>query len=494
MLRGRTWRPPMQHEPWDAALRPSGFVFTEHAAGSARWLIRHDQNESNPPHSQAKGLPVKSTATTTDHLRDLNPLRIDVSAPSLSDRLLLERILAEERTGSAPRDGHARGRRAIRLGTLGVVGLAVLTLVLLLVAGSGPREPANSPPWHLVGFNLAPFKDLGSEQGEPGLQCVSNSVCFSPPGPYFRTGQKYPIYRTSDGGRHWAAITNFRPVSGDLLQGHFNCTNAETCSFVDSSGILLTADGGSSWRSLSTPVRSQHVGGLWCANVLRCLIREDVNGVATGFAVTSDGGTHWTTQPSPSVSGQSWALTCDVSGSCLEVLSTYNSLIAVRSASWGGPWKAEQPVAIEHAAIVHNTCSGTHCMFVLTGANYQIVTTSDDGLTWQVSGPPKGWLNMPTAVDCSNGDDCWIALSLYDSSNPDGVYSHPTIESTRNFGQSWTQIPLPRTTPPIADVLALGCAPSGDGCLAVGNGRDHFVLPKNRRTPLSDPVLLSSLP
>jgi len=224
------------------------------------------------------------------------------------------------------------------------------------------------------------------------------------------------------------------------------------------------------------------------------LIREDTNGVATGFAVTSDGGVQWTTQPAPSVSGQPWTLTCDASGSCLEVLSTYDSLIAVSSATWGGSWQAQRPVTIEHAAIVHNGCSGTHCMFVLTGSSYQIVTTSDGGLTWHVSGPPKGWLNMPTAVDCANGNDCWIAMSLYDSSNPDGAYSHPTIESTRNFGQSWAKISLPKTTPPIADVLALGCAPSGDGCLAVGNGRDHFVLPKNRHTPLSGPILLSSLP
>jgi photosystem II stability/assembly factor-like uncharacterized protein len=435
---------------------------------------------------------VKSTAMTTDHLRDLNPVPIDARAPSPSDSVLLERILTEGRTAHAPSVSDVRKRRVIRVGALGTVSLAVLVVLLFLVVGSGSTGPAQSSPWRLVSFDSAPFRDLGSGQGQPGLQCVSNSVCFSPPGPNFRAGQKYPIYRTTDGGRQWKAVTYFSPASVEKLKGDFNCANAETCSLIDSSGILLTADQGSTWRSITTPVLTQHVGGLWCVNALRCLIREQTNGVATGFAVTSDGGVHWTTQPAPPVPGQPWTLTCDANGSCLEVLSMDDSLIAVSSATWGGPWKAHLPVAIERAAIVHSTCSGTQCMFVLTGTSYQIVTTSDGGLTWHVSGPPKGWLNTPTAVDCSNGNDCWIAL--YDSSNPAGAHSHPTIESTQTFGQSWTQVSLPKTTPPIADVLALGCTPSGDGCLAVGNGRDHFVLPKRPRTPLSGPVLLSSLP
>jgi hypothetical protein len=85
-------------------------------------------------------------------------------------------------------------------------------------------------------------------------------------------------------------------------------------------------------------------------------------------------------------------------------------------------------------------------------------------------------------------------MSLYDTSNPDGAYSHPVIESTTDFGVTWTPLSLPSTSPAIADVLTLSCPPSGDGCLAIGNGKDHFILPSGPPHPLSGPILLSSLP
>jgi hypothetical protein len=129
---------------------------------------------------------------------------------------------------------------------------------------------------------------------------------------------------------------------------------------------------------------------------------------------------------------------------------------------------------------------------------YEIITTSDSGRTWRETGPPAGWLNMPTAVSCATGDDCWIALSDYSGSNPEGAYSKPIIEETRDGGRSWSSISLPVTKPPIADVLSLSCPPSGDGCMGIGNRRDHFVLPplpKNGRPqPLSGPLVISNLP
>ena len=113
-----------------------------------------------------------------------------------------------------------------------------------------------------------------------------------------------------------------------------------------------------------------------------------------------------------------------------------------------------------------------------SGAPYEIVTTSDAGQTWQVQGPPAGWQDMATGVDCANATDCWIATSLYDANNPAGAYSEPTIESTHDGGATWSTVALPTAKPPISDVLTLSCPPSGDGCMGIGNLQDHFVLPK----------------
>jgi hypothetical protein len=102
-------------------------------------------------------------------------------------------------------------------------------------------------------------------------------------------------------------------------------------------------------------------------------------------------------------------------------------------------------------------------------------------------------LNIPTAVGCAAVDHCWVAMARYDTSNPDGTYSHPVIESTSDLGHTWTSVSVENTTPTVADVLALGCPPSGDGCLAIGNGQDHFVHPRGARS-LSGPIILSNLP
>jgi hypothetical protein len=261
-------------------------------------------------------------------------------------------------------------------------------------------------------------------------------------------------------------------------------------------GIVVTDTGGASWTSIITPVASGDISGTWCLDAQRCMIGEaSATDAPVAFAVTADGGVEWTTQTVPSLGGEPGSLKCDGNGRCLAVTLGSGTVAALTSMTWGGPWTAEPPVAIGDSAIIYRSCAdATHCMLVALGTSYEIITTSDAGLTWHVAGPPAGWLNMPTAVGCANDTHCWIAMSLYDTSNPDGAYSHPVIESTTDFGVTWTPLSLPSTSPAIADVLTLSCPPSGDGCLAIGNGKDHFILPSGPPHPLSGPILLSSLP
>jgi hypothetical protein len=133
----------------------------------------------------------------------------------------------------------------------------------------------------------------------------------------------------------------------------------------------------------------------------------------------------------------------------------------------------------------------SHCLIVgESPAHSEIATTATAGRTWRVTGLPSGWLNMPTALDCANGLDCWVAMSEYSFKDPG--YSHPNIEVTHDGGASWSTLSLPDYRPAIADVLALGCPSSGDGCLGVGNLADHFAAHPNGH--LSGPLLLSNLP
>jgi photosystem II stability/assembly factor-like uncharacterized protein len=435
-----------------------------------------------------------STDSVVDQLRGLNPVVVHPETGlSSEEQLVLQRIMAKGRvTPSSPRRA-LRGHkgRLVPIGAFAAALLALGVLLLLLVPGSGPDAPsADTGGWHLVNFDSPPFRNLGSGEGQPGLQCVTNTICYSP-----SYGGNEPIYRTSDGGQHWARLAPVPTADRGTIQD-LHCTNALTCSFIGRSGVVVTDDGGASWASMKTPAPSGDIADAWCATAQRCVVAQQSSGyTVTAFATTTDGGTQWASQPAPSVAGQPRDFTCDANGNCLEVVLGQGTVTTLTSTAWGGPWTAHPFVSINRAAIVYSSCpDATHCMFVSVGSSFQVVTTGNAGVTWEVSRAPSGWLNMPTAVGCANGDQCWIAMSLYDQSNPDGAYSHPVIESTDNLGQTWHPLRLPATTPPIADVLTLSCPPSGAGCLAIGNGRDHFVLPKGAKHLLSGPILLSSLP
>jgi photosystem II stability/assembly factor-like uncharacterized protein len=434
-----------------------------------------------------------------DNVRRLNPSALAVDqAPPPVDRALLARIVSQPRDEVLPNTpGTEHHRWRIPLGAVAAIG-AVLAVLPLVLAPWSSAPTANASSWHLVNLNGAQFRDLGTVEGLPKLQCVTNRVCYAPG--YGPTSLiRGAIYRTVDGGAHWRPSAPV-PQAVDSHTASLECTTASFCFFKvgTSDGIVLTTSGGASWASLPLPATPGKTDGVWCANSLRCLVSESSLGTVTAFAVTSDGGKHWSTQPAPAEAGDPWYFTCDSSGRCLEVElggAESDSLTAMTSDSWGGPWVAEAPQSIGRVAILYTSCAdATHCMFVGLSSGYEIITTSNAGRTWTVSRPPHGWQNIATAVECSDVERCWVATASYGTNNPDGAYSHPTIEATSNLGRTWSSESIANTRPAIADVLTLSCPPSGDGCIGLGNGKDHFVLPANRQQALSNPIILSNLP
>jgi Neuraminidase (sialidase) len=197
-------------------------------------------------------------------------------------------------------------------------------------------------------------------------------------------------------------------------------------------------------------------------------------------------------------------MNCSTDGSCLAIsaLGSYpkSYVVGLHSDDWGLTWLAGAPSVSFDATILNASCGDTtHCMLVPVGSPttpYEVITTSNAGATWQVSSPPAGWENMPTAVSCANANDCWIAMSTYDNHSLAGTYSQAAIEVTYDGGTTWSSEALPTTTPPIGDVVTLSCPPSGNGCIGIGNLEDHFLPPSGPRpptAPLSVPQVISNL-
>jgi photosystem II stability/assembly factor-like uncharacterized protein len=447
----------------------------------------------------------------------------------------------------AARHRAARHRTALHRTALTVVvaaaAVAAVMAVVAFVVTAGPNHtpagraiPGDSGTlsWRLVDSTTSPFRSL-PQGGQTDLQCVTDLVCYSP------GANRDELYRTTDGGESWQATAPvpFAP-GGDGLQFSFSCATAEMCALIGSapSGapaselaeIIVTSDGGAHWRVSSIPaptgIADPYAGRFTCGNATHCLLSvggsssQAVGGAAasTGasrvgtFLTTSDGGSTWTqaTAVPSTPAGAVWTMKCSATGSCLavaalgEYANTY--VVALRSENWGLTWVAGPPGAYNDAAILYASCGdATHCMLVpVVGSSkvpYEIVTTANAGLTWQVTAPPAGWENMPTAVSCANGDDCWIAMSTYDTHSAAGSYSAPGIEATNNGGATWSSITLPTAKPPIADVLTLSCPPTGDGCMGIGNLQDHMMPPSGPPHPpsgpphpLSGPLVISNLP
>ena len=384
--------------------------------------------------------------------------------------------------------------------------LVVAAVSLSINALSRSREPTQSvnasPSWRLVSSATSPFRSLPpGAVPQPNVQCVSDSVCYS-------TGSNDDaiLYRNTDGGQTWSHSTT--PFS--LTEDNLSCSAANTCAAVgmqqsadgvQSPTLATTNDGGQRWRTTIIPkpfgVPYPRYGAVSCVNSLRCVINVwSAKGQFYGtFLTTADGGTSWTQGAvlSGTTSGAN-ALTCTTNGSCIELSQ---QVVALHSDNWGATWQVGTPGIARGPGLFKQSCGdANHSIVFHVGGpdHFEMSVTSDGGATWHTSGPPAGWLNTPTAVNCANGSDCWVAMSEYDVHSPLGGYSRPDIEMTRNGGATWSSIRLPSHQPAIADVLPLSCPPSGNGCLAVGNLADHMVLPKNRNQPLSGPFLLSSLP
>jgi photosystem II stability/assembly factor-like uncharacterized protein len=433
-----------------------------------------------------------------------------------------------------PRLYGGRLRHSIALSALVVVAAAALVTGLLTVGSKDAPVPKTATSsgalsFRLVDVTASPFRSL-SPGATINLQCVSDVVCYSS-----GTSQN-DFYRTTNGGLNWEQTAPLPPMTGE--QGwsmlSFSCPTVQTCAIVDvPSGtvggalaqFILTTDGGAHWTASSIPVPtgipSPSASRFVCGDATHCLLSvsgspTEVSGTSPSsppqrvgtFLSTADAGLTWTQATSvPSApAGAVWTINCGADGSCVAIsaLGSYpkSYVVGLRSDDWGLTWLAGAPAVYNDAAVMYASCGDTtHCMLVPVAypskVPYEIATTSNAGVTWQVSSPPVGWQNMPTAVSCANANDCWIATSTYDSHSSAGVYSQAAIEATYDGGTTWSSVALPTTSQPIGDVVALSCPPSGDGCMGIGNLQDHFLPPSGPTSPtvpLSSPLVISNLP
>jgi photosystem II stability/assembly factor-like uncharacterized protein len=420
---------------------------------------------------------------------------IDWPPDNAGDRIARNVALLGGLTGPEPPAGprRSRSRRLAahpgRWVAAGAGAAAAALLLLLAVAapfgpghsgrGSGPSEPpATSLRMHLVLSVSSPFRSSGPGPQADSIDCVTSTVCYA-----WDTGsQSQGQERTTDGGTTWrplAALPGGRSLAGQN-SSEPSCPTAEVC--VGAAGglaLAVTTDGGAGWRIESLPEPPGTSGGsvddVACGTARECVVHVADHGPGT-FLSTVNGGTSWTaaTRIPREAPASLWYLRCDPDGRCIGLMptgtNTDGGIVAMRSADNGRTWAVSPNHPAPASDLFMASCGDArHCMEISDSGAAMV--TSDAGITWQGVTAVSSSPDVPLAVSCATGLDCFVAVSRYSTTAPDptgaGNYVSATVEATRDGGSAWTRISLPAAGgSPLAEVFPLSC-PSRAGCIGV---------------------------
>ncbi len=278
---------------------------------------------------------------------------------------------------------------------------------------------------------------------------VPRDLLYSTPGKV-----TVPLWRSRDGGTHWAMSFIKMPSSAGLPLAQLACMTALTCVASDGSTVVETSDGGSIWSTVSqlpVPKQLQPGAALDCPTSRSCIVfsstiqevgsprsRSQVHIVED---ITTDGGANWDSFHAPgAMSFPPSALGCWSSSSCLlqtEELGSGADLY--RTDDGGSHWKLlrAQVGGVGLSSIV---CPAVRLCFAI--ANGTIVRTRDGGASWKIL-LSNGGPTSAVALSCSSALDCVAGGTV--ASNSGG---QATLWSTRSAGATWVGQPFPQVNLP----------------------------------------------
>lgn len=145
------------------------------------------------------------------------------------------------------------------------------------------------------------------------ISCASASHCVALAAGGF-------MYTTNGSSWHLAAAPGSPALSAITCVSKSACDaageNASDTAFV----VLVTANGGKSWKTKTLPSGIDLVGGIACASAKRCVVDGDITKNDKSNRVifaTTDGGSKWIKQRLPAGTGTLQAVWCSAKSYCL---------------------------------------------------------------------------------------------------------------------------------------------------------------------------------
>ena len=368
-------------------------------------------------------------------------------------------------------------RPRVRRGHLALPAIsAVLAMGLALAtsaqAASTPTRPKrHAPPPVVATGQPAPT----SMNNATAVTCVSDERCWAVG---LGTGSTAAIDATTDGGKTWKA--QVVPTTMTVLAS-VSCSDQHHCMAVGlagaGGGVVSTADGGATWTLDPDPAGAAAITAVECSSKRRCMVLA-TDGMSYWAAISTDNGATWVRAGTlPAGLSAPGAINCPSPVLCLVAGYTptgpgRGSGLIAGTSDGGATWNAATlPPGVGVLRSV--TCSGLACLAAgtssttTTGAvpgSGQLLSSTDDGATWQVVGA-----SMPRddafSASCPSAQVCVVVgVDWVGTTTP--IPTGSVVAST-NGGASWRAATL-RYVPVGLDSVV---CPAVDRCFA-GGGND----------------------
>lgn len=214
------------------------------------------------------------------------------------------------------------------------------------------------------------------------------------------------------------------------------CPDSKTCYAIGSVTIMLSHDGGQTWRT-TYDKRDGFLQALSCPNSVTCYVIGYDGGAGNTIIGTMDGGQTWQRlrtgrEPPPYNMTCPTSRVCYVSGPYLDALL----ITGDGGRTWSSrtlPWKV-----VSLSCPGADVCYGSLDTALVTSPPPSVGVTMDGGATWTIHpvGLPKRAGAQLGSIRCVSATTCSVIAY-------GGVTDAPSIVKTNDGGRSWVQQHFP---------------------------------------------------
>ena len=293
---------------------------------------------------------------------------------------------------------------------------------------------------------------------------LTNVLAVDPTnGSVLYAGTQGGIFKSTDQGAHWSALTSGLPGNYDATYLAINPTTTSTLFAGSSSGqgVFESTNGGAAWTLLNNGLPGNlAVTGLVINPSQPSTLYAAGNG--SGVFESTNGGAFWSADNSglPSLSVLSLAIAPSQPTTLYAGLDNSGDALAV-SVNGGASWTGLSSIAGTQTSLV--AVDPTSALTVYAVAGGSLAKSTDGGATFSPAntGLPNFFFNAQLAFDPTNH------LTLYLAIGPDGLFK------TTSGGGTW----VPLTGTPNPNVQAVTVDPSNGARVYIGTdaGSDIFA-------------------